>query len=137
MTKNLKIVLGYFIFPVLIVLIHAFLLFFTEFYRFFPWFDIVMHLVGGFSISLAFFFTLVFLQKNNYLRLDSLTRFLFVIALVSMIIVLWEFFEFLLEYLTGMNFQGEDIMEDLFFGFFGGLIGAVSFEFFKVYPKSK
>ena len=96
-----------------------------------------MHLVGGFSISLAFFFTLVFLQKNNYLRLDSLTRFLFVIALVSMIIVLWEFFEFLLEYLTGMNFQGEDIMEDLFFGFFGGLIGAVSFEFFKVYPKSK
>ena len=89
-----------------------------------------MHFLGGISVSITYFLILKYLQKENYLKINSLMRIIFVIALVSLTAVFWEFLEFSATYITGLNLQGNlnDTMQDLFFGIFGGLLAAIVLE---------
>ena len=127
--NDLKTIAWFFIFPVLVLVLHLFLLFF-DVYGILPWFDIPIHFIGGVSVSMTYFFILKYLQKENYLKINSLTRIIFVFALVSLTAVFWEFFEFSAEYLTGFNLQGSlnDTMIDLFLGLFGGLLAVIFLE---------
>jgi len=127
--NDLKIIAWFFIFPVFVLVAHLFLLFFN-FYEVFPWGDIPMHFIGGVSVGCTYFLILKYLQKQSYLRMNSLVRVIFVFALVSLTAVFWEFFEFLAEYFTGLNLQGslDDTMLDLFLGVFGGIITAIFLE---------
>ena len=127
--NDLKTIVWFFIFPVLVLVLHLFLLFF-DVYRILPWFDMPIHFIGGVSVSMTYFFILKYLQKENYLKISSLIRIIFVFALVSLTAVSWEFFEFSAEYLTGFNLQGSlnDTMVDLFLGLFGGLLAVIFLE---------
>ena len=89
-----------------------------------------IHFLGGIAVSITYFLTLKYLQRENYLRLDNLARIIFVFALVSLTALFWEFFEFSAEYLTGFNLQGSlnDTMVDLFLGLFGGLFAIIFLE---------
>ena len=127
--NDLKTIVWFFIFPVLVLVLHLFLLFF-DVYSALPWFDMPIHFIGGVSVSMTYFFILKYLQKENYLKINGLIRIIFVFALVSLTAVFWEFFEFSAEYLTGFNLQGSlnDTMVDLFLGLFGGLLAVIFLE---------
>lgn len=127
--SHLKIIIWFFIFPVFVLFIHFFLSFFNV-YEIFSWFDMPIHFLGGMAVSITYFLTLKYLQRENYLRLDNLARIIFVFALVSLTALFWEFFEFSLTYLTGLGFQGglDDTMLDLFLGMLGGLITVIFLE---------
>lgn len=132
--NDLKIIVWFFIFPVFVLILHIFLLFF-DVYRVLPWFDMPLHFIGGVSVSMTYFFILKYLQKENYLKINSLIRIIFVFALVALTAVSWEFFEFSAEYITGLGLQGDlnDTMLDLFLGLFGGLLAVIFLENSKRY----
>lgn len=128
--NDLRTIAGFFIFPIFVFVTHLSLLLFSNLYEIFPWFDIPMHFFGGMSVGITYFLTLGYLQKKNYLRMNSIIKIIFVFALVSLTAVFWEFFEFLAEYSTGLNLQGnlDDTMLDLFFGVIGGLLTVIFLE---------
>jgi len=127
---SLKIIFGFFIFPIFIFILYIFLLFFSNIYEVFPWFDIPLHFIGGFAVGHSYFLILNFLQKKNYLKTNSIVRIIFILSLVSLTALFWEFFQYFAEYLTGLGLQGDldDTILDLIMGVFGGLLAAVSFE---------
>src|SRR3989344_4068728 len=131
MIKLNKIV-GFFIFPVLVLTFHVIIMLFTNAYRFFPWFDIPMHVLGGISVGCTFVFILRYIEKETPVRLGNL-KFVFIISLVALTAVLWEFFEFSLGFFTGISFQGnlEDTLADLFLGLAGGTFIALLSSHFK------
>ena len=128
--NDLRTIAGFFIFPIFVLAAHFFLLLFSNIYSVFPWFDIPMHFIGGMAVSITYFLTLGYLQKRNYLRMSGIIKIIFVFALVSLTAVFWEFFEFLAEYFTGLNLQGDlnDTMLDLFLGVLGGLLTVIFLE---------
>ena len=128
--NHLKTVSWFFIFPVFVLITHVVLLFLFNIYEVFPWFDIPMHFVGGVSLGITYFLILQFSQKENYLKINSFFKVLFIFALVSLTAVFWELFEFSAELISGLNLQGslEDTMLDLFLGMFGGLFAAIFLE---------
>lgn len=127
--SDLKVIAWFFIFPVLVLIVHFFLLFFNV-YEIFSWFDMPMHFFGGMAVGVTYFLTLKYLQGKNYLRLNNIARVIFVFALVSLTAIFWEFFEFSATYITGLSLQGNlnDTMLDLFLGMLGGLLTVVFFE---------
>lgn len=139
-TRDFKKIVLYFTFPALIYVLQIFLLFF-EVYDYYPWLDIPIHFIGGFAIAFTFFFIFKYLQEKSLLILPKVARIMFVVSLVTFTAVLFEFFEFILEHLTGYGFQGtiEDTMLDLFLGILGGFFGAFILEmiYSKMYFKHK
>lgn len=124
--NHIKTISWFFIFPILVLVAHIFLLLFNIYYIF-PWVDIPMHFIGGVSVAVTYFLILGFLQKEKYLRMNSFFNILFIFALVSLTALLWEFFEFSAEFIFALNLQGnlEDTMLDLFLGLFGGFLAAI------------
>lgn len=135
---SFKAILLLLIFPVLLVVLHGYFIL-SNFYDSYPWFDIPMHMVGGAYFGFVFFLILKSLQERHLLILSSTARIVFVVSLVALTAVVWEWAEFLAEFSTGIDFQGADINADLFFGLSGGLIGAFLCEMMspKIYSKSK
>jgi len=129
---KLNKIIGFFVFPALVFLLHVFLIFFTSVYRFFPWFDIPIHVLGGISIGCTFVLILRYIEKEISVKLGNL-RFIFVVSLVALTAVLWEFFEFSLTFFIGISFQGnlEDTIVDLFLGLVGGTFVAFLDVFFE------
>ena len=127
--NHLGTISWFFIFPVFVLVTHIFLLFFNI-YRIFPWLDIPMHFIGGASLSITYFLILQFSQKENYLRINSFFKVLFIFALVSLTTIFWELFEFSVSYTTGWISQGDlqDTMADLILGMLGGLFAAIFLE---------
>lgn len=135
----LRTVLWFFIFPVFVLIIHFFLVFF-KIYVVFPWFDIPVHFIGGVSLGITYFLVLQYSQKENYLKMNSFFKILFIFALVSLTAVFWELLEFYAELTLSLNLQGNlgDTMLDLFLGMLGGLFTAMFLENqFKRYFKHK
>jgi len=122
--------IGKYFLPPLFLFLFNWVLFFFNVYSFAEWIDIPMHIVGGSLVAFTYFFSLKYLQKRGYLKINSFTRVVFVLSLVALTAVLWEFFEFSLTYLLGTGFQGtlNDTMFDLFLGLFGGLFMAILLE---------
>lgn len=80
------------------------------------WFDIVMHLWGGFLIAYA---TLLFLRCELWRRQP---RVWYVLVALLLVTVSWEVFERLAGLYEPATYWRET-SQDLVFGFFGGLIG--------------
>lgn len=127
--KDLRAISVYLIVPALVLILHAFLLFFSDVYVAFPWLDIPMHLLGGFSAGYFFIFSLSYFRREKNMKFNKFFAVLFVISLVLFIAVMWEFLEFSLEIVTGFNFQGtlQDTMGDLFMGIIGGIVSTIVF----------
>ena len=118
-----------FLFPIMVLVIHAFI-YFLEFYEKYFWIDIPMHFLGGLSVALMFMMIITDLNKRNIVEdLQLSVLFIFVISFVSLAAVLWEFFEFGMDSIFLIGFQGglRDTLADLFFGLIGGLAGFLTF----------
>ncbi len=116
-------IFGFFSFLFLLVAFD-FLLLYIGAFGVFSWIDIPLHLLGGILVGMSIFLTLNYLQDIEAIGLDNMTRFVFIVSFVSLFAVSWEFFEFLLTYITGFGFQGNlnDTMADLFLGILGGVL---------------
>jgi hypothetical protein len=123
-------IIGYFSIPFSVYLFN-YALFFIGTYDVLKWIDIPMHFLGGASVAIAIFLTLSHFEKKKILYLNKPSKILFIVSLVALIAVLWEFYEFSLEHFTGFDFQGtlRDTMEDLFLGILGGFLSAITMVF--------
>src|SRR3989344_6030833 len=97
-------IFGFFSFLFLLVAFD-FLLLYIGAFGVFSWIDIPLHLLGGILVGMSIFLTLNYLQDIEAIGLDNMTRFVFIVSFVSLFAVSWEFFEFLLTYITGFGFQ--------------------------------
>ena len=124
--KNLlKQLFGFFLFPIIILVIHG-ILSILNVYRTIWWSDIVMHFIGGVAIGRSYFLLLKLVQKKGYLgNTHTFIFFIFVISLVGLTIVAWEFLEFSSDYLFNTNAQPslDNTIQDMFLGLIGGLSG--------------
>jgi len=85
-----------------------------------------MHFIGGVVIGRSYFLFLKFVQEKEYLgQTHVFIFFIFVISLVALTIVAWEFLEFLSDYLFNTNAQPslDNTIQDMFLGLLGGLCG--------------
>ena len=82
--ENIKEVLGFFIFPLVVYLLNLILvLFFNEVFVVYPWIDIPMHFIGGAAIGFSFILLFSFFEKQNLIKIKS--KDLFVLLIVSLV----------------------------------------------------
>lgn len=97
-----------------------------NFYNKISWFDLFTHFVSGILSSVA---ALIILKKRNILK-DKCLWFnvVFIICFTLSIAVLWEFFEFSCDLITGGDTQKvlesgvDDTMTDMLIAFFGTIL---------------
>lgn len=127
MQKIFRELFKIFLFPILVLILHVVISFFG-FYTFFPNGDIAMHFLGGFSVAVTYFLLINFFKKNSMLgKTHWFVCFLFVISLVMLTAVFWEFFEYGLKIFFGIITQPslKDTISDLLLGFVGGIFGFI------------
>ncbi|MBI4116725.1 hypothetical protein HY449_03190 [Candidatus Pacearchaeota archaeon] len=119
--KKIVKILGFFMYPILLFLWNV-IITLLGFYDSFPWLDIPMHFLGGIAVGYSFFLTLNYLQERENFQNKKIYTAVFGIALVSLIAVFWEFYEFGMDYFFGLNYQLSvaDTMLDFFLGILGG-----------------
>ena len=118
-----------FLLPVLFVVIHLFLTV-SNLYLISYWIPETMHFLGGIVVGFTYFFILKFLEGNNQLKIRSYIKIIFIISLVALTAVFWEFYEFMLDYFFHFTFQITiaDTLLDLFLGLSGGTFISVFLE---------
>lgn len=130
---DLRKIIGLFYFPLGVLVLHLIISPFNL-YILYPWIDIPMHFLGGFSVTFVFSRTIAHLIENKLIKMHGLISFIFVLSLVSLTAVSWEFLEFLVSNLLSINLQPglEDTLLDLLMGLSGGILG-----FFVFYPNAR
>lgn len=129
MQKEMKLhnLVKAFIPPIVVLIIHC-VVFVRGFYTQYPWIDIPMHFAGGVAIGFTFSSLLkIATKKKLFENMHSGISLLFVIALVGLAAIFWEFSEFTLDYFTPIATQPSlpDTMADFFFGLIGAPLGHV------------
>lgn len=105
-------------------------------YSYWPWFDIPMHMLGGFFIASAFLDIFV---KKGRLQAFNGSRIAGIILCISFVILigaLWEFFEFGVDRIIGKPYMSLglfDTLKDLADDLIGGFTCAVVAYFGKSY----
>ena len=122
-------ILSYFLIPSFFFLFHMFLDLVFDIYEKFPWFSSVMHLAGGIILGITFFLLLNYLNREKYFISDKFTRFVFVISLVGLFAILWEFYEFIMVRIFNLDWvlTYDDTIWDLFVDLVGGLMASIWF----------
>ena len=132
MARNLTIATS-----IILPLFQGLAIFFDWYGRIF-WFDDAMHFAGGLWIASVIFYLSSKKPKINFLnREDRLLRFLALAAGTVFVAVLWEFFEFVLAYITyGLEHLNElgqaaqnytDTISDLFWVMVGAFTAGALF----------
>lgn len=139
--KFLK-VLSFFTFPAVVFFIRILLGNLFDIYHILPSVDMFFHFLGGFAVGFMFLLFLNFFEKQNLLFIRNKNLFLvLIVSLVCFISVLWEFWEFFLDFFFELNWQVsvEDTLLDLLIGILGGfavgLLGRT--KFCEVYLRDK
>jgi len=100
-----------------------------QFYLKFWWWDIMLHSFSAIVLGLLGFSIVYFLNSEDKCpKLSSLFVAIFGFSFAIMIGVLWEIFEFLMDYFLGFNMQKSgifDTMIDLIVNVFGAFIVSV------------
>lgn len=114
--------------PAAVFLLDEIFLYTTNSYDRLPWLDIPMHFIGG--VAMAYSYTVFFrllLERRLVGAMHPWVKILFIVSLVSLTAVVWEWHEFLRDVFLGEHTQlGEaDTMGDFFLGVLGGLAGAM------------
>ena len=91
-------------------------------------FDDVMHFGGGLAIAIVYVLLLKIVQEEKVTgEMNPLISFMFVVSLVALTAVAWEFYEYLLDVFLPSEFLRQpsikDTMGDLFLGLVGGSLG--------------
>lgn len=124
--KNILKLIPCFYFPLIVFLFSLILHHGFNAYDIFSWIDIPMHFIGGASIAYASILVLRKVRREVVIK-DRFFEVLIVLGFVCIVAVVWEFYEFLIDYFFSLNWQLslEDTMADFFFGLTGGLSIAV------------
>lgn len=125
LSKILRLLLCFYL-PLIIFLIHVFIIGTFNLYEMYPWLDIPMHFFGGMSITFSFILVLDKCKEEIVIK-DKLIKVIILVSLVTFTSVLWEFWEQAVNYLfnLGWTFTLKDTLKDLFIGIFGGLMIAI------------
>lgn len=113
----------------LLLYLHFFLGEYSHFYVKFPWWDIFLH--GGNSLILGFLgFALAYsLMITSKIETKPILASLFALSFAVLIGVLWEIFEFAMDYFFGFTMQKSglvDTMTDLMVDVAGGAIVSIA-----------
>ncbi len=116
-----------------IFIAHSFALYFSLYWRYW-WFDNVLHFLGGLWLASVAIWFIYFAGK---IKAEFIPALFILIAVVSFAVfggVLWEFYEFSFDFFFAKNGQMgfaqlglADTMSDLFFDMLGGLTIALAF----------
>lgn len=108
---------------------------FFDVYGIFPWFDMPMHLAGGFAagmLGVALHHNIT--DKHHTESAPFWYHILFVVGFTCLIAVAWEFHEYLIDNTIGLWYKWPkyqlsltDTMSDLALGALGGLLAAYVF----------
>lgn len=122
---NLKQIVQIFLLPVMIVIIHA-IFSLLGVYDGYWWADVLMHFTGGVFIGMSYVMLLGLLQKEGHVgKMNKIAFFTFIISLVALTALVWEFGEFSSDLIfdTKVQVSLSNTMQDLFLGVCGGIIG--------------
>lgn len=100
----------------------------TNSYDRLPWLDIPTHFIGGALIAYSAFVFFGMLEARRAAHFRSrFVKILFIVSLVALIAVFWEWHEFLRDILFGEHTQPSlaDTMGDFFMGLLGGFVSAL------------
>lgn len=114
-------------YPLTIIVLHI-LLTYTGGYYWWAHVDKIMHLLGGMSIAAAALQFYSYVKSRGLIaKMHPLLLIVLVAAVVSLVAVGWEFFEFILDHTLRTNMQPSvaDTMGDLACGLVGGLLAAI------------
>ncbi len=120
----------------LIFLVHAFAALNFWYWKFW-WLDIVLHFAGGLIAASVFFYLISRYPQWSSFISNFVITFILVLAFVALIGVLWEFFEFGLDKISGFSRFGQsqvsiaDTMSDLFMDLLGAAVFALIYKFSK------
>ncbi len=130
--------IGKYFFIPFVVYVLGWIFYFLGFFDSVFWFDDVMHVIGGLAAGCTYFFVLSYFEVRNYLKLNKFFRFLFVVSLVALTTIFYEFYQFFLALFTEISVQPslEDTLFDLFLGMVGSFFALFVLEF-KGYIESK
>lgn len=120
----IKLVLCFY-FP-LAVFLFSLVLGFFDAYDLYPWIDVPMHFLGGFSIAYASILVLREVRGEVVVK-DRFFEVMIILGFVCIAAVLWELGEFLVDYFFNWGWQLglEDTLFDLFMGMVGGLVATL------------
>ncbi len=114
--------------PLAVLCIHM-LLTYTGGYYWWAHIDKAMHLLGGMSIAAGTIPALNYFKSQSWIGfINPLLFMVFIIAIVALTAVGWEFFEFILDHTLRTNMQPSvaDTMGDLLCGLIGGTLIALA-----------
>jgi len=108
--------------PTIVFLINQFLIVPLGIYQHWPWFDIPMHIIGGCVIAYSFILVLRKLNKEIIIK-KRFFEIIIILGLLSIIMISWEFYEFIRRAIVIFAPQNtlEDTLLDFLMGFIGGL----------------
>lgn len=121
---NLKQLFWAFRFPILVFIVNEVAL--DPVYVRFPWFDMVMHALGGVVVALSAREVLNIWTKERKFSSTEFIRFLFIVCFVAFIAVAWEWHEYLrMVLLNAPPNSLEDTLGDLALGIGGAAVIAL------------
>lgn len=91
--------------------------------------DIPLHLLGGISVAMSINYLSRWLEASRLVIIrHRFYRALLIVAMVTLVAVLWEWYEFLHDHFFGSRFQPSkaDTMKDLLMGMLGGILFCIS-----------
>jgi hypothetical protein len=122
--KQISKFVSFFMFPILVLLVHLIASTIFNLYTLFPNLDIPFHYMGGFSIAFTSVQILLYLEREKITApLNKVLSMILVFSLTATATVLWEFAEFIGDRIFGTNIQISlaNTMQDQFMGILGGL----------------
>jgi len=122
--KLIKLIQCFYL-PILIYFINRFIINPIGIYSRWEWFDIPMHIIGGFAIVYSFILVLRKLDKKIIIK-DRFIEILIIMGLFALVAIFWEFYEYVMHIIINVKQNSlEDTLLDFMFGLIGGLIGAI------------
>jgi uncharacterized membrane protein YjdF len=115
-----------------------------KFYFRFLWWDTMLHTLTGFVMGIVGFAIMFILYKGDKIKASPSAVAFFAFCFSMTLAVIWEIFEFAMDYFFGMNMQKvhigtgvTDTMVDLIVNAIGALIASIIGFFYLKYEKSK
>lgn len=125
MKNDYKQIIQIVLFPVIVFAFNRLVNMQFGFYEAFPLLDIPMHFIGGVGIGVSASLFLRYQQeRSSWGQVNRFFCFFWIIGMVSLMAILWEFYEFTSDYFFHTEWQigAADTTGDLFFGLVGGVV---------------
>ena len=121
-----KKIISAFILPITLFILDIVLVMMNAYSRF-DWLDMPMHFLGGvFTCYTAYSILTVYQEKTKTPEMNKKFATLFLIGIVAIVAIMWEFAEFGADLFFHLGLQQTvpDTLSDLFFGLSGATVGS-------------